>query len=165
MSMSHELSQSHPSGWPRGPRPAPLVRLQLSQPLGFDSARGGAARPGFAGHFVGPGTRGAACPHLDPACGWVEAHTMHACGNTKQVKSRVKAMKNKAKSCNTACNTRSACAVAGQTGGGSAPHGPCGALPAPLGPKRSALRRPDGAPRSLSAPLGTCGAVRLRRRQ
>ena len=88
---------------------------------------------------------------------------MHRCAHTEQVKSRSKAMKNKAKSCNTACNTRAVSGERWLPTGDTVPHGPTRAVSAPVGPKRRALRCRTGASRPVSASAGPCGAERLRR--
>ena len=74
---------------------------------------------------------------------------MHRCATTEQVKSRAKAMTTKAKSCNTACNTRTTSKERWLPVGGSASVGPCR-------PQwgRSAARRGVGL-----AGLGPCRSV------
>lgn len=89
---------------------------------------------------------------LDPSDGRFEAHTMHGCAHTKQVKSGAKAMINKAKTRNTACNTRAASKERWLPACGSAPHGPCRPHTG-----RSAARRGVGL-----ASLGPCRPQRGR---
>ncbi len=83
---------------------------------------------------------------------------MHACGNTKQVKSRAKAMKSKDKIRNTVRNTSNASKERWQLACGTDPAGPTRPLSAPPGPTCGASRRWNGESRPMSAPLGPCGA-------
>lgn len=114
------------------------------------AAEGGRALPGYV-------QSGTLVPSvLASTCGRCEAHTMHTCGPTEQVKSRANAMKSKAKSCNTACNTRAASGERWLPTCDTVPHGPTRAVSAPVGPERRALRVSDWR---VSARVGPSRAV------
>lgn len=138
------------------PRPAPaerLARVGRLAPSWRGPRQRGPALPGrvWVGHAMEPRAL------ISPTGGAGEAaHTMHTCGIPSHIKSRAKAMKNKAKSCNTPCNTRAGGEVRGLAANVSAPLGPCGAATAPLGPKHGSAAWSDWR---VSAPVGPSGAV------